>query len=160
MSNKDVWENFCVKPIPLKGNGLFAKVHFSKDERLFQFTGTVLPIGVANLEALQVNKNHALESDNKVDDNLNHSCDPNCRILFEEDKVFLVSLRDIQAGEELSFDYHTTEYDLVVQGCAFECACCSPNCYGEIRGYNHLAPEDKIRMKDRLAAPYLRELAA
>ena len=36
---------------------------------------------------------------------LNHSCDPNCEAWIEEEQIFLYSLRDIEEGEELTFDY-------------------------------------------------------
>jgi SET domain-containing protein len=36
---------------------------------------------------------------------INHSCDPNCEAWIEGRKIFIYALRDIAAGEELSFDY-------------------------------------------------------
>ena len=36
---------------------------------------------------------------------INHSCNPNCEAWIEGRKIFIHSLRDIQSGEELSFDY-------------------------------------------------------
>jgi SET domain-containing protein len=37
---------------------------------------------------------------------INHSCDPNCEAIEEEnDRVFIYALRGIRAGEELSYDY-------------------------------------------------------
>ena len=44
---------------------------------------------------------------------INHSCDPNVGVakqLNEGGSYDFVALRDIQEGEELRFDYETTEY--------------------------------------------------
>jgi SET domain-containing protein len=40
---------------------------------------------------------------------LNHSCAPNCEAELDEGRVWIVALRDIRAGEELTFNYG---YDL------------------------------------------------
>ena len=36
---------------------------------------------------------------------INHSCDPNCETDEIDGKLWIIALRDIQAGEELSYDY-------------------------------------------------------
>ena len=36
---------------------------------------------------------------------INHSCDPNCEADEDEGRVFIKALRNIQAGEELNYDY-------------------------------------------------------
>jgi hypothetical protein len=36
---------------------------------------------------------------------LNHSCDPNCRVIGSEDSLFIETKRDIKIGEELTIDY-------------------------------------------------------
>lgn len=36
---------------------------------------------------------------------INHSCAPNCEAWVEGRRIFIHALRDIEAGEELSFDY-------------------------------------------------------
>ena len=41
-------------------------------------------------------------------DFVNHSCDPNCGIVGS---ILLVTMRDIEAGEELCFDYAMTDSD-------------------------------------------------
>ena len=35
---------------------------------------------------------------------INHSCDPNCETVEEDDRIFIYALRDIQPGEELLYD--------------------------------------------------------
>lgn len=61
-------------------------------------------------------------------DCFNHSCDPNLGFFGQ---IGLVALRNIKAGEELTFDYAMSDgspYD------EFECFCGSPNCRKKIRG--------------------------
>nr|WP_279343768.1 SET domain-containing protein-lysine N-methyltransferase [Variovorax terrae] len=36
---------------------------------------------------------------------INHACDPNCEADEDEGRVFIKALRNIQAGEELNYDY-------------------------------------------------------
>ena len=36
---------------------------------------------------------------------INHSCDPNCEADEREGRIFIQALRNIRAGEELSYDY-------------------------------------------------------
>ena len=48
---------------------------------------------------------------------INHSCHPSCRI----SSFFVVALRDIKEGEEITFDYNKNE-DVIAS--PFECNCC------------------------------------
>lgn len=63
---------------------------------------------------------------------INHSCDPNCEAFTEEsakgDRIFIYALRDIEAGEELSFDYG---FDLECYE-DHPCRCGADNCVGYI----------------------------
>jgi hypothetical protein len=57
---------------------------------------------------------------------INHSCEPNCRISREDGRPVVVSLRNIQPGEELTYDYdHAPEFRM-------KCMCGSKLCRGQI----------------------------
>jgi hypothetical protein len=61
-------------------------------------------------------------------DFINHSCEPNCGIVGTS---LVVTMRDVEAGEELCFDYamsDTNDYD------EFVCACDVPSCRGLVTG--------------------------
>lgn len=60
---------------------------------------------------------------------LNHSCSPNAEILFGKE-IHLVALRDLLAGEEVTFDYAT----LYPASWSMKCRCGEPSCRGVIRG--------------------------
>eukprot|EP01027_Heterolobosea_sp_BB2_P021600 GEZU01031135.1.p2 GENE.GEZU01031135.1~~GEZU01031135.1.p2 ORF type:complete len:168 (+),score=43.96 GEZU01031135.1:69-572(+) len=82
---------------------------------------------------------------------LNHSCDPNTYIDTERREV--VALKDIEPGEELTFNYLSTEYDMASP---FDCLCKSPKCFGTIRGFKHIAdPEDRKRIS--CVAPWMQK---
>lgn len=79
---------------------------------------------------------------------LNHSCEPNARI----EGRLLRAIRAIAAGEEINFDYTTTEADMSTP---FQCLCGSSRCIGLVRGFNHLSEDARRARIDRLA-PHLR----
>ena len=56
-----------------------------------------------------------------------HSCEPTCRVSFLHRA--LIALRDIGAGEAVTFDYRTTEKRLVGP---LQCRCGSPSCVGRL----------------------------
>lgn len=81
---------------------------------------------------------------------LNHACRPTVRI----DGLRVVALRDIAAGEQLSFDYDATEWSL---DAPFRCGC--GQCGGRlVRGYAHLDAEGRASRAGH-AAPHLLRLA-
>ena len=78
------------------------------------------------IHALQIDDDLFLASTPPFDsaDYVNHSCDPNCGIVGS---VLLVTMRDVEAGEELCFDYAMTDsddYDM------FTCTCGTDRCRG------------------------------
>lgn len=72
---------------------------------------------------------------------VNHSCSPNSRLVVSENtpEIAFITTRDVQAGESLSFDYSTTEWDMDEK---FDCHCGSPNCRGHIGGAKYLSDKD------------------
>ena len=63
---------------------------------------------------------------------INHSCDPNCEAVEEDDRIFIDALRDIQAGEELFYDYALEIDEPITEESKkrFACYCHSPYCRG------------------------------
>ena len=57
---------------------------------------------------------------------MNHCCAPNCETEEEDERIFVVALRDIAAGEELTYEYHLYDSDESTQ----DCYCGAPNCRG------------------------------
>jgi uncharacterized protein len=81
-------------------------------------------------------------------DCFNHSCDPN---LGFTGQIGLLTMRDIEAGEELTFDYAMSDgspYD------EFECHCGSADCRGKVTGDDWKLPELWLRYEGYFS-PYL-----
>jgi hypothetical protein len=69
---------------------------------------------------------------------ISHSCDPCCKVEIDENNIiYLVSIRDIEPGDIIDFDYNTTEHDMISQGVDFACHCRAPTCKKWIRGKNY-----------------------
>ncbi|AQT74963.1 MULTISPECIES: SET domain-containing protein-lysine N-methyltransferase [Streptomyces] len=66
---------------------------------------------------------------------LNHSCDPNTRV--DTVRLQVVALRPIAAGEELTFFYPSTEWEMVGP---FACLCGADRCIGTVSGARDLPP--------------------
>lgn len=76
--------------------------------------------------------NDEYDIDGNVPDNpakyINHSCNPNCEVEIIDDRIWVIALRDIKKGEELTYNYG---YDFEV--CLdHPCECGSKNCVGFI----------------------------
>ncbi|WP_346910175.1 SET domain-containing protein-lysine N-methyltransferase [uncultured Roseibium sp.] len=65
---------------------------------------------------------------------LNHSCDPNVQIVGQ---IAFRAMRDIDPGEELTFDYATGDDD----DWEMDCACGAPRCRGQVTGRDWKIPE-------------------
>jgi len=77
--------------------------------------------------------------DGSVDWNLarwiNHGCEANCETIDDEGRIWIAAVRDIQPGEELTFNYC---YDLDDYR-DHPCQCGSSNCVGYIVAEEHHA---------------------
>lgn len=80
---------------------------------------------------------------------LNHACAPTARVVGRT----LRAIAAIKKGDEVTFDYDATEWDMASP---FACLCGAPTCRGKIRGYRHLKPA--VRATMTWAAPHVLEL--
>ncbi len=67
---------------------------------------------------------------------INHSCAPS--VFFDTTRMELICLSPLAPGDELTFFYPSTEWDMAQP---FTCYCGTPQCLKVIRGAAHLAPE-------------------
>jgi uncharacterized protein len=72
---------------------------------------------------------------------INHSCDPNCETDEIDNRVWIIALRNIKAGEELTYDYMLYDGD---EDDPAPCYCGSRNCRGTMYS------EDEIRRQKRV----------
>ena len=81
---------------------------------------------------------------------LNHSCAPNAAVRGRT----LVAVRAVARGEEITFDYNTTELEMATP---FDCRC---GCGGRrVAGFVALASDERERLRPLLAPHLLRRLA-
>lgn len=75
---------------------------------------------------------------------MNHSCDPNT---WWGDDNTMIARRDIHPGEELTYDYATTEVNVPFE---MVCQCGSAICRGKVTHLDHLNPEWQARFGTHL----------
>jgi SET domain-containing protein len=82
----------------------------------------------------------------------NHSCGPNAGIVGQS---ALVAMRDIAAGEEITFDYVMTDSDAVgITPFEMKCLCGDARCRGLVTDRDWRKPELRARYKGYFS-PYL-----
>jgi hypothetical protein len=99
---------------------------------------------------LQIEEGFYLETPSTLEpaDCFNHSCDPN---LGFTGQIGLRAIRDIEPGEELTFDYAMCDgspYD------EFDCYCGGAHCRGRVTGEDWKRPELWVRYEGYFS-PYL-----
>ncbi|MDD3647684.1 MAG: SET domain-containing protein-lysine N-methyltransferase [Candidatus Dojkabacteria bacterium] len=125
----------------ISGKGLIAKEFIKKDELVWELDRTErkltkkellkLPKNVQDL-AYQQNDKFIVVTDGS--EYINHSCDPN--VWWEGDEKF-VARKDIHPGEEVTYDYATSDID--PEGLpGFKCNCGVKNCREFVRWDNIL----------------------
>lgn len=132
------------------GTGLFAKQDIITGQLLCRIVGSVT--ARPTMHSIQAAENVHIEPGDASWRFINHSCEANLRISF--DRWEFVADRDILAGQELTFNYLTTE---ALINYPFRCSCGSRRCFGYIGGYSRLSRAEQGRF-DRPIAPHLRLL--
>jgi len=140
------------------GRGVFATAPIPAGETVVVFGGAVMDRAqldaTAAAQSVQIDEDLFLVSTGAdFGDQVNHSCEPNCGFLGN---VILVTMRDIAAGEELTFDYAMSD------GCdydEFECRCGRPTCRGKVTGNDWMLPELQRRYRGWFS-PYLAQRIA
>ncbi len=133
------------------GQGVFASMPIASGEAIIVFTGPLLHRSEVDFGDyhLQIGEELYLGPSGSADDYINHSCHPNSGF---RDGLTLYALRDIAAGEEITWDYSTAIDEEDFPG--FPCACGAPGCRGTVRSFRHLLPDVQARLRP-LLLPYL-----
>lgn len=149
-----------VKPSGIEGIGIFAKRKFRADERIRQVNivreiTDEYPLREGKGEFL---KHCAYPRDKIVlwgypDRHINHCCDPNAYEFHEGDVVYVVARRDIESGEEITFDYNIN----TAGGNSWSCNCGVDRCRGESVGDFFKLPLDQQQEYKTLLADWFVE---
>jgi hypothetical protein len=140
--------------------GIFAKDDIMAGSVIFHLRGTVSIQPTKYTIELGRDRHLNLPTIRKKKDELeycwqylNHSCEPS-GYLNVVDLTFR-ALGNIAAGEELTFNYLTTESEMAEP---FNCVCGSPNCFGFIRGRNFLTQEQADKLSSAMGEDKVVEL--
>lgn len=132
----------------IHGRGLFARTAIPRGRRVIEYVGERITKAEAvrrSVRQVELNRrNHTagavyifeLNARHDIDGNvawnparlINHACTPNCETVIEGGRIWITSLRRIQPGEELSYDYG---YDLD-HWRDHPCRCGTADCCGYI----------------------------
>lgn len=139
---------FEIRESPIQGLGAFATGPIRAGTRLIEYTGERLTPAEAdarypdNIDERHHTYLFAIDDhvviDAAVGGNearfINHSCDPNCDAVIDDDRIWIDAVRDIAPGEELAYDYayilderHTRRAKR-----RFPCNCGAAKCRGTI----------------------------
>jgi SET domain-containing protein len=139
----------------IHGLGGYARRFVPKDTYVIEYVGEL--ISKAESARRCEADNHFIFShdethdlDGSVEWNLarwvNHSCEPNCETIDDEGQIWIAALRDIQPGEELTFNYN---YDLEDYK-AHPCRCGSRWCVGYMVAeeyFGHIQRQNILRQE-------------
>lgn len=139
-------------PIEVRNNngfkGVFATEPIAQESVVFYLNGTITTQPTRYTIQLGPRKHLTFPTIRKINDDLdycwqylNHSCEANGYMNTAE--FTFRALRDIAPGEEITFNYLTTESEMAVP---FNCTCGSARCFGFIQGRNFLNARESARL--------------
>ena len=126
-----------LKTSSIHGVGGFARVDIPAGTRVVEYVGEAISKS-ESLRRCELNNRFIfdLDADRDLDGNvewnparwINHSCAPNCEAVLEGGRIWIIGLRDIGVGEEITFNYG---YDLEDYR-EHPCRCGADGCVGFI----------------------------
>jgi SET domain-containing protein len=132
----------AIRPSRIHAAGVFTNAPIGKGSRIIEYVGPRLTPDEANELYDEAPRTYlyGMEDGKTVIDGigiaayLNHSCEPNCEVDEIKNRVWILALRDIAAGEELLWDYSLYDDDDPAP-----CHCGSPKCRGTMYSREWLA---------------------
>jgi SET domain-containing protein len=130
-----------VRESGVHGRGVYATQFISKGARIIEYAGQRVSWDSApNDENNPHTFNFGLDNGEVINPEIggndarwiNHSCDPNCEAIEEDDRIFIYAMRDIGPGEELFYDYALEIDESITEESKreFACHCRSSHCRG------------------------------
>jgi uncharacterized protein len=134
-------EWFIIRQTAQKGRGCFAIKNIPKGTQIIEYKGKRISKKLSDkreaehrakgeLWIFTLNDKEDIDATRGGNDArfINHSCNPNCEAVnYDDEEVWIESIRDIKTGEELSYDYGFEEPDE-----DYPCYCGEKNCRGWI----------------------------
>lgn len=145
-----------VGPSRIAGQGLFAAQNIKQDTKIIRYIGEKITheesdrrLAAGNVYIFGLDERYAIDGD--VPKNtarfINHSCAPNCHTEQFGNTIWIIAIRDIAAGEELTYNYGYEVNDEPAE----PCHCGAKPCCGYILGAQYWdrlkppAPQAKVQ---------------
>lgn len=123
----------------IAGQGLFAEQAIRRGTKILRYIGQKIThaeserrLTAGNVYIFGLNERFAIDGNmpKNTARYINHACDPNCHTEQFGNTIWIVAIRDIAAGEELTYNYG---YELNDEP-AEPCYCGAQHCCGYILG--------------------------
>lgn len=121
--------------------GLWSLTSFAPGDEVTAFRAAATHPRPARL-TLQASEDEHIELEPGELAFLNHSCDPS--VFVDTARRVLVALRPIAPGDELTFFYPSTEWEMAEP---FACLCGAPSCLGTMAGARQLPAKQLARFR-------------
>jgi uncharacterized protein len=159
--------SLIVKSSALHGAGVYSTAPLKKGTRVLEYTGPRLTAKACEgmYADTEVTYLFAMDDGDTIIDGfgmaafVNHACDPNCETDQIDDRIWIIALRDIEAGEELTYDYNLFDGD---PGESAPCYCGLKGCRRTMFSTEEIARQKRLlrrRKKQREAARLRRRKA-
>jgi SET domain-containing protein len=148
--------HLIIRHSKIDSDGCYTSEPIKKRTFVVEYTGPRIPIAEAEvlyekhprtyLFGLSDGK-HVIDGEG-VAAFINHSCDPNCEVDEIDGRVWIIAIRNIKAGEELTYDYSLYDGELDDPS---PCFCGSKKCRGSMYSEDELKKRAKaLRLQDRI----------
>ncbi|MEJ6586225.1 MAG: SET domain-containing methyltransferase [Synechococcus sp. ChBW.bin.23] len=152
--NQTLSAGYELKVTPGRGEGIFSTKSFS--------VGEIVMVGVIE-KTLTANHSHASQVSATLHvqhagliSKVNHSCNPSCGISVNASGAHdFIAFRDIEQGEEITFDYAMRNYS--IDYFPNPCLCGEATCRVHVNGWKGLSIDKKLEYEGFIA-PYLLDM--
>lgn len=112
------------------GLGFFTLVPIPKDKKIIEYIGPILSleetIGRSGRYLMEIGDVYFIDGSprSNIARYINHSCEPNAKAYRTGVRVWIWSIRDIEAGEEITYDYGEKYFNDFIKPKGCKCQKC------------------------------------
>lgn len=112
------------------GLGFFTLVPIKADKKIIEYIGPILGneeiAGKKSRYLMEIDEDHFIDGSPRSNAAryINHSCEPNAKAYRTGVRVWIWSIRDIEAGEEITYDYGEKYFNDFIKPKGCKCSKC------------------------------------
>lgn len=112
------------------GLGFFTRVPIKTDKKIIEYIGPVLSleetIGKSGRYLMEIADDYLIDGSPRSNSAryINHSCEPNAKAYRMGVRIWIWSIRDIEAGEEITYDYGEKYFNDFIKPKGCKCQKC------------------------------------